>query len=244
MRVRFLLPVLAFATVLQAQTVISVDPSISRNTGKNFGLAIGASAILPGMGQLYLGEKKFVRAYVWSDVAFWTSTIGSYFFGQRQISNAQAYASRYAGVVNPSDNVDFLNTMGDYRSRSGVSGQNSNPDMDEDYDQAQLRAGKTVDNEYPEDASHTWDWGSSDNPATTAHINHYNDILQKYRVSRIVFQISVGALILNRVISILDVMRVYHATSSGDLAGAPKWKVQMYPEFYPDGSGVSMFVGF
>lgn len=35
-------------------------------------------------------------------------------------------------------------------------------------------------------------------------MNYYNDILRNYRVSRIVFQISVGALILNRVVAVLS----------------------------------------
>lgn len=74
---RFLSPILiVFVTAMsfEAQTVISVNESVSRNTGKNLGIAMGASALLPGMGQYYLGEKSYVRAYVWSDVAFWTLT--------------------------------------------------------------------------------------------------------------------------------------------------------------------------
>ena len=43
----FLLPVL-----LSAQTVVSVDSDITRNSGKSMPLALGASALLPGMGEL------------------------------------------------------------------------------------------------------------------------------------------------------------------------------------------------
>jgi len=233
---------LALALSLQAQTVISVDAAVSRNSGKSLTVALGASALLPGMGQYYLGEKGFVRAYIWSDVAFWTCAFGSYFFGERQISNAQSYASRYAGVENPSRDVDFLNTMGEYRSRAGVAGENSNPDMDEDYNQAMLRSGRAVDADYPMDASHTWDWGASDNPESTSHMDSYNDILRTYRISRIVFQISVGALVLNRVISLLDVLRIYRATSSEDFVMLKN--VHVFPQFFPDGSGASVLYTF
>jgi len=237
-----ILIVFVTAMSLEAQTVISVNESVSRNTGKNLGIAMGASALLPGMGQYYLGEKSYVRAYVWSDVAFWTLTFGSYLFGEKQISNAQSYASRYAGVVNPSRDMNFLNTMGEYRSRAGVAGQNSNPDMNEDYNQAMLRSGQAIDEDYPMDASHTWDWGSSDNPSSTSHMNYYNDILRNYRVSRIVFQISVGALILNRVVAVLDVMRVYRATSSTEFSALKN--VHLLPQFFPDGSGASVLYTF
>jgi hypothetical protein len=132
--------------------------------------------------------------------------------------------------------------MGEYRSRAGVAGENSNPDMDEDYNQAMLRSGRAVDADYPMDASHTWDWGASDNPESTSHMDSYNDILRTYRISRIVFQISVGALVLNRVISLLDVLRIYRATSSEDFVMLKN--VHVFPQFFPDGSGASVLYTF
>jgi len=236
----FFLMILTASVGLSAETVVSVQESISRNSGKHLSVAIGASAILPGMGQLYLGEKEFVRAYVWTDVALWVATFGSYFFGERQISNAQSYASRYAGIARPPRNVDFLNLLADYRSRGGVANENSNPDSDEDYNQAMLRSGKDIEEDYPYDESHTWDWGSSDNPETTKHMSTYSDILRNYRISRIAFQISIGALILNRVISVLDVMRVYKATTS-TLASIPPHRLYVFPDFRPTGPGARIF---
>ena len=77
--------ILFFSAETYAQTVISVDESISKNSSKSLPLAIGASLLLPGMGQYYLGEETFVKAYIWTDVALWVATFGSYFFGERQI---------------------------------------------------------------------------------------------------------------------------------------------------------------
>lgn len=231
------------APSLFAQTVIAVDESIGKNAGKSLPLALGASALLPGMGQLYLGEDRFVKAYVWTDVVLWMATFGSYFFGDRQISNACSYASRYAGIVNPPRNENFLNLLSDYRSRGGVSGENSNPDSDEDYNQAMLRSGRDIEADYPYDASHSWDWGSSDNPENTEHMDHYSDILRNYRISRIAFQISIGALILNRVISMLDVMRIYRATTS-ELAAASPRHLYVFPDFRPQGPGATLLWAF
>ena len=123
---------LCVAEISAQPVVISVDESISRNSQKSLPLAIGASLLLPGMGQHYLGEETFVKAYVWTDVALWVATFGSYFFGERQIASARSYASRYAGISNPPSSESFLNLLGDYRSRGGVDGENANPDSDED----------------------------------------------------------------------------------------------------------------
>ena len=110
--------------------------------------------------------------------------------------------------------------------------------MDEDYNQAMIRAGKDIDDEYSESVQ--WDWGSSDNPESTEHIEEFKSRMRHFRVSRIVFQVSVGALVVNRVISILDVMRIYRATSSKSFTQ----RMEFTPEFLEDGGGILMNVKF
>lgn len=235
---RFFWVVLLAAVTAFSQVVISVDSNVSRNHGKSLMLALGSSALLPGMGELYLGEQSMVRPFVWVDAALWMSVIGTYFIGERYVSSAHDYAVRHAGLNTNSKKISLLNTVGDYRSRGGVYGQNSSPDMSDDYNQAMIRAGKKVDADI--DASIQWDWGSSDNPETTEHIEEYKNRLSHYRISRIVFQASIGALVLNRVVSVLDAMRIYRSTSSKSFAE----KVRFVPQFYEDGSGLSVDVKF
>lgn len=221
-----------------SQVVISVDENVSKNHSKSLFLAMGYSALLPGMGELYLDENSLVRPFVWTDAALWLTAFSSYFIGERYLTSAHEYAVRYAGLNTKSKKVSLLNTVGDYRSRGGVAGQNSSPDMDEDYNQSMIRAGKPTDDEFSN--SIQWDWGSSDNPETTDHMDEFASRMRHYRISRIVFQVSVGALVLNRVVSILDAMRVYRATSSKSFAK----NVDFSPEFYEDGSGILMNVKF
>ena len=235
---RFLLAILVAAACAYSQVVVSVDENVSKNKDKNVFLAIGASALLPGMGEMYLGEKSLVKPFLWTDLALWVTTFSAYVIGERYITSAHDYAVRHAGLTTSSKKVSLLNTVGDYRSRSGVAGQNSSPDMDEDYNQAQLRAGKAIDEDIAADIQ--WDWGSSDNPETTEHIDEYKSRLRHYRVSRIVFQVSVGALLLNRVVSMLNTIRVYRATSSKSFTE----RMEFVPEFYEDGSGLIMNVKF
>lgn len=235
---KFLLAVLIACSCAFSQVVVSVDESVSKNQDKSWLLAMGASALLPGMGEFYLGEQKFVRPFVWTDVALWFTAISSYFVGERYLSSAHNYAVRYAGLTSGSKSVSMLNTVGDYRSRGGVAGQNSSPDMDEDYNQAMLRSGKKIDDDLK--ASVQWDWGSSDNPETSDHIDEFKSRMRHYRVSRIVFQVSIGALLLNRVVSMLNSIRVYRATSSKSFTE----RMEFVPEFYDDGSGLLLNVKF
>lgn len=235
---KLLLVLLLAAASAFSQVVISVDQNVSKNSDKSWLLAMGSSALLPGMGERYLGERQFVRPFVWTDIALWFTAIGSYVIGERYILSAHNYAVRHAGLNSDSKSVSMLNSVGDYRSRSGVAGQNSSPDMDEDYNQAMIRAGKEIDEDLSSDIQ--WDWGSSDNPETTEHIDEFKSRMRHYRVSRIVFQVSVGALLLNRVVSMLNTIRVYRATSSKSFTD----RMEFVPEFYEDGSGILMNVKF
>ncbi len=234
---RIVLAILLASVAAFSQIVVSVDQNVYKNSDKNVFLAVGASALLPGMGELYLNEKNMVRPFVWTDLALWVAAIGSYVVGDRYVTSAHNYAVRHAGFTG-NKNVSLLNTVGSYRSRSGVFGQNSSPDMDEDYNQAMIRSGKRIDEDFSKEI--LWDWGSSDNPETTEHIDEFKSRMRHYRVSRIVFQVSVGALILNRVVSMLDAIRVYRATSSKSFSE----RVQFEPEFYQDGGALFMNVKF
>ena len=235
---RLILAILFCTACAFSQVVISVDESVSKNSEKSLVLALGASALLPGMGELYLDEREMVRPFMWTDVALWMVAVGSYYVGERYISSAHDYAVRHAGLNTSSKKIDLLNTVGDYRSRSGVAGQNSSPDMDEDYNQSMIRAGKATNKEFSDDIQ--WDWGSSDNPETSEHIDEYKNRLRNYRISRIVFQVSVGALVLNRVVSMLDAMRIYRKTSSKSFGE----NMQFVPEFGEDGGGLLVNVRF
>lgn len=238
-RLAFLLVLLGFCAA-QAQIVIAVDSAVSRNSSKSLLGALALSAVLPGTGQRYLGEESRVRAFVWSDAAFWMTTVGAYFVGEQQLSSARDYAVRHAGATGASRDPDFLDVMARYRSRGGVQYQNSNPDSDEDYNQAMIRSGQATDAVYPDAVGYQWDWGSSDNPATTAHMEEYNTLLKHYRLSKIVFQVSLGALVLNRAVAMLDVLRIYRATSSTDLAH----NFQIMPVFAPDRNGAQVNLSF
>jgi len=221
-----------------AQLVITVDTSLSRNVDKSLVSAAAMSLVVPGLGQRYLGESGRVRAYLWADAAAWGAAAITWFAGDAYLRSAQGFASRHAGIVNPPKDATFLDVMGRYRSRAGVAGQNSNPDPSEDYNMTLIRAGKAVDYEYAFDAAHTWDWGSSENPEATANMDEYNQIMQNYRFTKISFQVALGVLVLNRLVSVLDVVRIHRATSGGPLS------MDIVPVWSPQVAGGNVLVTF
>jgi hypothetical protein len=222
---------LALASQVFAQATVSVDESMGRNADKSLLASLALTALLPGTGQLYLGREDYLQAYLWTDAGAWMVLAASYFWGEQQLASARDYAIRYGNAASsvPKD-LNFLETMGDYRSRGGPLYQNSKPDNDEDYNQARIRAGEDPNSSYP--AAWTWDWGSSDSPESSAHLDAYNKMLRNHRISKIVFQVSIGALALNRVVSLLDVFHLYRTTS-----------VQIAPILGPSGgAGAALMV--
>ena len=230
--------VLVLACTAQAQYVVAVDTSVSRNADKSLLGSAALSTLLPGSGQRYLGESQRAKPYLWTDLGGWCTILVSWFAGESYLSSAQAYATRYAGVKNPPKDATFLDLMARYRSRSGVAGQNSNPDIAEDHDMAMLRAGKAVDSDYPSDPAHTWDWGPSDNPETTVRMGTYNDMLRNYRLSKIALQVAIGVVVLNRMVSVFDVLRIHRATSSSPLT------LDLVPNLAPQASGAELVISF
>jgi len=209
--------ILIFAIGVQvafSQTVVSIDENLSRNRDKSLVFAVAASAVLPGAGHYYLGNNSRALSFLWIDAALWVSASTTWFYGDNQLKSARGYAVKYAGAEGAPKNIDFLSLMGNYRSRGGSLYQNSNPSNDEDYNQAMLRAGREIDAEYPYEYGYIWDWGSSDNPETTERMKNYNEMLRRYRIAKIAFQVSIGAMALNRVLAILDAMRLYRQTSA------------------------------
>ena len=84
---RFILAILLASVTAFSQIVVSVDEKVYKNNDKNVFLAVGASALLPGMGELYLNEKQLVRPFVWTDLALWVVAIGSYVVGDRYVTS-------------------------------------------------------------------------------------------------------------------------------------------------------------
>jgi hypothetical protein len=206
--------ILILTSLSFCQTVISVDENISRNKEKSLALALVSSAVLPGTGHYYLGENSKAATFFWTDAALWFATGATWLYSESQLENARGYAVRHAGAEGAPKNLKFLSIVGNYRSRGGSLYQNSNPDDKEDYNQAMIRAGYAIEHEYPFEYGYIWDWGSSQNPETTARMKEYNEMLKRHRIAKIAFQVSLGAMAFNRVWATLDALQIHRQTSA------------------------------
>lgn len=183
---------------------ITLDPSSSIR--KSQVRAIAQSLVLPGSGEYYLGHTQRAKALIAADLSLWLGLFISLDAEKRALKSAHEYAVRHASNSQLSTNTTLLQNMADWRSRSGTAGNSSNPEPGTDYNLDQLRSGLAVDADMPNTPDYQWDWESMDNENSSTHIAHYKDLLSAWRGRKISSQLIIGGLILNRVVSLVDVV--------------------------------------
>lgn len=166
-----------------------------------------ASLMVPGLGQRLQGNQEYARMFFLAEASMWAVFLGSYTAQGHYLSSALDHVGRYAGATEAPRDEEFLQLIGEYQSRSGSAGHNSSPDIGEDYNQDLLRSNLSLDHQFPNTAKYQWDWGSSDDPSNNQKRRNYDSILRKYRMSKIIYQSSIGLLILNRVVSAIHALR-------------------------------------
>jgi hypothetical protein len=233
---RMLLSLLILAAVACAQpriqgsaTTLSVANSPET---MNRWVAVGMSALLPGSGEYAMGKTTRARWFLATDVMLWMSLWGSLEWQDRTLRNVHEYAVRYAGVNGQlSDDPDFLQKIADFRSRETDPTSSVNPEPGQSYDLDQLRAGQKMDAEFPTSASYQWNWGSLDDPQTQVRMQRYQDRLSQWRSARITSQALMGGLVLNRLISVADVLILGRRATGLRMGVAPTPEGQMQVVF-------------
>jgi hypothetical protein len=198
-------------TSVPPPTITTLRLGQSAAPGRSLGAGLALSALVPGLGHRWLGHDQRGRTFLWADAVLWGSLWGSLALRERAIDDARSYAGRYAGATGAPRNTEYLQLMADYRSRSGLGSNNSSPVAMEDYNQDMIRQGREVDEEWANDAAHQWDWGSPEAPANHREWEAYRDLIRDYRLTQIAFQASVGALVLDRLFAMVDLLRLYRA---------------------------------
>ncbi len=232
----FVLSLSSFAQVVIGAPDIQTVSGDTDDGRKSLIGAIGLSALLPGSGEAYLGNEYRQKVFLTTELTFLAVTGISYILQDHYFKSAHSYASRWAGAGQGPRELEYMELMEQFRSRSGIDGQNSISANQDDYNLNQIRSGRAIDEHYPSTPEYTWDWGTSDNPENTKHWNRYGDILDNYRQSLVVLKASIGALILNRVISAVSVIQYYKSNR--------KLNVHAAPFVYETSPGVVVMVGF
>jgi hypothetical protein len=206
---------------------VEVDTARGRNAERSLGLALLASAALPGAGEYYLREDRSARAFWLAEATFWAALILSTQVKADHMQSARNYASEYAGADADGQGEAWLERLATYRSyREKEHRQDS-------YELNQVLTNQSVE------VMPDWDFGSSGTAENTARWKEYQSIMRHYRGAKVAVSFAVGALVLNRAASIAHTLRVYRRTSGRGLG-----YYQFIPEWGPDGSALKLSVNF
>ena len=192
------------------------------------------SLLLPGMGELSMGESGRATGFFIAEGLIWSSFIYWTVAGNLREDDYIEQANLNAGVGVTSGSEDYWRLVGQYTTSSG-SGPGS-------YEEELRREARDT---YPGDpaaqdafvaenlptGSQAWEWTSSDLQT------HYVDTRTNSSRAFNNAQYSFAAAILNRVVSVIDVQLLRHkaAKSAQSRSDAPEYR--LYADTDADGSG-------
>lgn len=166
---------------------LSQDTKLER---KNPGMAVILSLLLPGMGELYAGSYDEGRIFTIADGVLWGTVIGLNSYANWKKDDYIAYARTYGGITTDGKNEDFYANLGDYLS---VEDYNRYKDLQREFSDIY-----NVQKYY-------WNWGSD------TRRKEYRDMWRSSEQAFNSIRFAVGALILNRIISVVNAVRIVTA---------------------------------
>ncbi|MFZ0455287.1 MAG: hypothetical protein WCE54_17670 [Ignavibacteriaceae bacterium] len=172
-------------SIINSQNFSSLS-SIQVDEKKNVGLAIIYSLLLPGMGELYAGSYSSGKYFTIAEGALWATYLGFNTYGSLQKDNYKSFAAANAGVNNNGKNSDYYANVGLYTS---INEYNNTQAFDRNF-----TAMYNTEQYY-------WNWTNQDRKTYRSmwlsSENAYNDL-----------RFVVGAMILNRIISAINAVRL------------------------------------
>jgi len=162
----------------------------STTNKKNPGLAILYSLLLPGMGELYAGNYQSGKYFTMADGVIWGVLAGFNIYGDWQEENYRAFAKSNANVDLTGKTSEFFANIGSHLS---VDDFNRIQELNRDFEKVYNTT------------SHYWKWLSNDQ--RREYRNMWSSSEQAYNNVRF----AVGALLLNRLISAINAVRLVTA---------------------------------
>lgn len=189
----------ASSTEDQASSIQNQVPSIKLQSPaipnplpakKNPGLAILYSMLLPGMGELYAEGYDSGKYFTIADGVLWGAFAGFDIYARNQENNYKSFAQSNAGAgINGKDAAYFAN-IGIYLS---VDAYNKEMELNRNFEETY------------NPATHHWNWTSD------ARRKEYRNIWTSSESAYTNVRFVVGALVLNRVISAINAVRLVSA---------------------------------
>ena len=192
---------------LQSQSSQSnfIYSELSNPEKKSAGLAILYSLLLPGMGELYAGNYNSGKYFTIADGILLSTYIGMNIYAGNKKDNYKSFAAANAEVNTEGKDDDYFATIGEYFS---IDEYNDKKALDREFELM-----------YNSD-SYFWKWQSTED--RKIYRNMWSSSEQTYNDIRFV----VGAMILNRVASAINAVRLVSAYNS-NLEEDVSWNISM-----------------
>ena len=159
------------------------------------------SLIIPGWGQKTLGKPKRARFYNYIESGILLTLISSSTFSNIEKKNYKAFASRHAGISSSGKDHKYWVDIGNYNSINA-------------YNDEHLR-NREIDDLYSDDNKWSWGWDLESNRIIFENKRIRSDQLELFAT------FSVGALILNHLISSIDALYLKRISSNNSLSINP-----------------------
>lgn len=160
------------------------------NKKKNRGLAIIYSALLPGMGELYADGYSSGKYFTIADAVLWGGLIGVTAYANNQEDSYRAFAKTHGGVSLSGKNDKYFADIGNYLD---IYEYNHLKELDRNF-------GGVYDKE-----SEYWKWSGQ------TQRSEYRNMWKSSETANNATRFIVGALILNRVASVINAIRLVNA---------------------------------
>jgi len=157
---------------------------------KKTGLAIIYSALLPGMGELYAGGYSSGKYFTIADGILWGGLIGATAYANNQEENYKSFAATNGGADPNGKDAKYFGNIGNYID---IYQYNYRQELDRNFEDV-------YDSE-----THYWKWSNQEQRS------EYREMWKSSETAYNNTRFIVGALILNRIASVINAIRLVNA---------------------------------
>lgn len=153
----------------------------------SIGKTILYSALLPGLGEYYVGSRNKAKFFFAAEALTWVSFLSFRTYGSWKKNDLIRFASDYAGANLESKDDQFLDYVGFYDDINQYNTAGRVTDPDRPY--------------LPDTPENHWHWQSNDDRSS------YRDLKNSSREAYRRGDFMIGVAIINRIVSIIDAVR-------------------------------------
>ncbi len=150
--------------------------------------AVLLSLLIPGAGEWYLGHRKAAKIFLGAELALWAGYLGSLAYADVLKKDYQTFAALHAGVDPVGKNEQYWIDIGN---------ANNIYDLNE-----KRLVQRNLEAVYTNIGEFYWQWDSE------SHRYRYVDLRLKQHSWRRTATFMIGGMILNRILSTMDVVRI------------------------------------